>query len=82
MNVATGIGLPPWLAGMLRAIVLAVLFAAINAAIQVLTDPTVGEVVAYQAVIVLILRQVEASLDQILRPQMNSRTPAEVERGE
>ncbi len=82
MRTATGINLPPWLAGLIRAIIIAALFAAINAAIVYFSNPSTGEMVAYQALIVAFLRQVEAALDQALRPHMNAVTPTEVARGE
>lgn len=75
MNILTGVNVPPWLVGLTRAIILAVLYAAINAAILYFSGTDIPGLAIYQPFIVLVLRQLEAQLDQATKPDSNESPP-------
>lgn len=77
MNILTGINVPPWLVALARAILLAVAYAAINAAILFFSETTIEGLAIYQPFIILFLRQIEGLLDSWSKPDMNQSPPME-----
>lgn len=76
MNVLTGIDISPRLVAAARAVLLAVIVAAIEAIIRILTGESFdGAWAAYAPAIVLILRALEGQVDHRLKPAQNT-TPA------
>lgn len=75
MNVLTGINAPPWLTGLTRAIIIAVAYAVINAAIIFFTNTTDEQLLLYQVPILGLLRFAEGLLDQWSKPKSNESPP-------
>ena len=76
MDFFKGWNLPPWFVGFVRAVLLAIAYAAINAAILFFSETTIEGLAIYQPFIILFLRQLEGLLDQVAKPAANDRPPA------
>lgn len=78
-NYLVGKHVPPWLVGLIRAIIYAVLSSAIGAIIYFLNgDQMPAALLPYAPLLLALFRTIEASIDQALKPRQNAVVPPKV----